>query len=95
METEPELFPKQLKLLTFLRDYHRENQYPPSTREMMGCLGVSSSNAVGEIVAKLEHRGLIQRTPGRQRSVVLTGRGKHLLSRGGRSGERPALRRGA
>jgi SOS-response transcriptional repressor LexA len=73
------LYPRQAQLMRFINEYQRANQRPPSTREMMDAIGVRSTNAVAELVTKLNERGLVERLPRSARSVRLTWRGRDEL----------------
>jgi len=65
------LTPKQLKILSLIRDYQREHGYSPTMQELADQLGVSKVT-VFEHVAVLEKKGLLRRTPHRARSLELS-----------------------
>jgi len=71
-----DLPPRQAALLEFLIRHQDRHGYAPSLAEMREGLGLSSINAVAELVAKLEARGRIRREPGARRAIqILTGAG--------------------
>jgi repressor LexA len=48
---------KQAEILAFIREFHRENNYAPSYREIAAHLGISSPATVHEHVKNLERKG--------------------------------------
>ncbi len=60
---------RQRQLLSFIESYMSEHNYPPSFDEMRSALGVSSLNAIAEMVTALERKGYIHRQPGRSRAI--------------------------
>jgi repressor LexA len=71
---------RQLELLGFVRDFRRRSGYSPTMREIAGSFGLSSVATVAEHLDSLEAKGLIKRERDRARSVLLTARGRGLLS---------------
>ena len=67
------LTPKQLRILTLIRDFQRKNGYSPTMQELADTLGVTKVT-VFEHVAGLEKKGLLQRSRHRARSLELTSR---------------------
>ena len=67
------LTPKQLRILTLIRDYQRKHGYSPTMQELADVLGVTKVT-VFEHVAGLEKKGLLQRSRHRARSLELTSR---------------------
>jgi len=67
------LTPKQLRILTMIRDYRRKNGYSPTMQELADELSVSKVT-VFEHVTGLEKKGLLQRSRHRARSLELTSR---------------------
>ena len=66
------LSPRQQQMLTFIRDFLRENDYPPTIREIgLGCQ-ISSTSVVNYNLKKLEDEGLINRNPRVSRGIQLT-----------------------
>ncbi|NLX13932.1 MAG: transcriptional repressor LexA [Phycisphaerales bacterium] len=69
----PRLTPKQLRILTLIRDYQRKHGYSPTMQELADVLGVTKVT-VFEHVSGLEKKGLLRRSRHRARSLELTGR---------------------
>ncbi len=67
----PRLTPKQLRILTLIRDYQRKRGYSPTMQELADVLGVTKVT-VFEHVAVLEKKGLLRRSKHRARSLELT-----------------------
>lgn len=65
------LTPKQLRILTLIRDYQRKRGYSPTMQELADVLGVTKVT-VFEHVTGLEKKGLLQRSRHRARSLELT-----------------------
>lgn len=68
-----DLPPRQSALFDFLVRYQDRHGYAPSLSEMRDGLGLSSINAVAELVTKLEARGCIRREPGTRRAIQILG----------------------
>ncbi|HTV48836.1 MAG TPA: transcriptional repressor LexA [Phycisphaerae bacterium] len=62
--------PKQLAILTAIRDYRRQQGFSPTMQELADQLGVSKVT-VFEHVEALERKKLIQREPHRARSLMV------------------------
>lgn len=74
------LAPRQAAALSFIRRYIAEHEFSPSLEDIRAQLGVSSRNAVAELIDKLERKGLIEREPGSRRGLrVIGGPGRHTL----------------
>jgi repressor LexA len=71
--THPRLTPKQLRILTLIRDYQRKHGYSPTMQELADVLGVTKVT-VFEHVTGLERKGLLRRSKHRARSLELTPR---------------------
>jgi len=71
--TLPRLTPKQLRILTLIRDYQRKHGYSPTMQELADVLGVTKVT-VFEHVTGLERKGLLRRAKHRARSLELTPR---------------------
>jgi repressor LexA len=56
------LTPKQLRVLTFIRDFTHANGYAPTMQELADELAVSKVT-VFEHIAALEKKGYLQRAP--------------------------------
>ena len=67
----PRLTPKQMRILTLIRDYQRKNGYSPTMQELADVLNVTKVT-VFEHVAGLEKKGLLRRSKHRARSLELT-----------------------
>ena len=66
------LSPRQHQVLAFIRDFLRENDYPPTIREIgLGCQ-ISSTSVVNYNLNKLEECGLIKRNQRVSRGIQLT-----------------------
>ena len=71
--TSLRLTPKQLRILTLIRDYQRKHGYSPTMQELADVLGVTKVT-VFEHVAGLEKKGFLRRSKHRARSLELTDR---------------------
>lgn len=60
--------PRQAALLNLLNRYRAES-HVPTIRELADALGVASQNAVVDLLAKLEAKGVIEREANRSRSI--------------------------
>lgn len=69
--------PKQGQYLAFIHYYTRLNDCPPAEADMQ-CYFRVTPPTVHQMVLTLEARGLIQRTPGRARSIRLMIRSEDL-----------------
>ena len=67
------LTPKQLRILTLIRDFQRKHGYSPTMQEIADTLGVTKVT-VFEHVSGLEKKGLLRRSRHRARSLELTSR---------------------
>src|SRR6185436_19624305 len=67
------LTPKQLRILTLIRDFQRKHGYSPTMQELADTLGVTKVT-VFEDVTGLEKKGLLRRSRHRARSLELTSR---------------------
>jgi repressor LexA len=65
------LTPRQLEILTSIRDYSRSNGYSPTMQELADQLGVSKVT-VFEHVGALVRKGMLRRWPHKARSLELT-----------------------
>lgn len=59
------------RILAFLKEYQRENKYPPSIREIGIKTGISSTSVVNYYLDQLEKKGLIERDRKISRGVRL------------------------
>lgn len=61
----------QWRILTFLKQYVAEHRISPSIEEIAVGVGISSTSVVNFNLIKLEDFGLLRRTRGVARSIVL------------------------
>ncbi len=66
-----QLTPKQLAILTYLRDYERQHGYAPTLQEVADHFEVTKVT-IFEHVSVLERKGYIDRSPHKARSLKLT-----------------------
>ena len=59
------------KVYTILKSYLEEKGYPPSLREIMSLINVSSTSTIKYYLDKLEEKGLIKRTNNKNRAIEL------------------------
>jgi len=62
---------KQSVFLSFLKEYLLERGYPPTIRELMDGLGLSSTNSVKKYLDILECKGCIKRQFNRPRAIEI------------------------
>ncbi len=67
----PALTPKQLRVLTFIRDFSRAKGYAPTMQELADEFGVSKVT-VFEHIAALQTKGLLRRSRHKARSLRLS-----------------------
>jgi repressor LexA len=80
--TKP-LTKKQLKFLSFLKERLQEMGYPPTIREIMDGIGLSSTNMVKKYLDVLERKGYIKRQFNSPRAIEIieaSGRSQELMS---------------
>lgn len=63
---------RQQKVLGFLEDFIDENGYPPTVREIMNGVGLTSTSLVTYYLDKLEKHGLLERESAISRGIRLT-----------------------
>ncbi|MBF0311435.1 MAG: transcriptional repressor LexA [Magnetococcales bacterium] len=61
--------PAQERLLRYVLQHQEVHGKPPSYREMAEAMGWASVNSVARALEELERQGVIERVPGRNRSV--------------------------
>ncbi len=66
------LTPRQEQILVFIREYSRNNGFPPAVRDIGDRFGLNPAT-VHEHLRALERKGRLRREPGRSRSLVVTG----------------------
>lgn len=67
----PPLTPKQLRLLTYVRDFTRQRGYAPTMQELADKFGVSKVT-VFEHISSLQKKGLLRRARHKARSLALS-----------------------
>ncbi|MBK8915880.1 MAG: transcriptional repressor LexA [Phycisphaerales bacterium] len=67
----PPLTPKQLRLLTYVRDFTRQRGYAPTMQELADKFGVSKVT-VFEHISALQKKGLLRRARHKARSLALS-----------------------
>lgn len=65
------LTPRQRQTYDFIRSFIGEYGYSPTLQEIAGALGITGNLGVLRHLAALERRGLLRRTPGNSRAIVL------------------------
>lgn len=68
-----DLSPKQQNILNFIREFIRDNSYPPSIRDIGRALGISSTSVVKYNLDILEREGHIERDRTVSRAIKLVG----------------------
>lgn len=63
---------RQSQVIRFVRRHVRDRGFPPTVREIADELGVHANAAAGH-VASLERKGVLRRSPGVARGLVLIG----------------------
>jgi repressor LexA len=69
---EPQLTPRQRRILDFISATVRERGYPPTVREIGEAVGLTSSSSVHAQLANLERRGLLHKDPTKPRAMTLS-----------------------
>ena len=65
------LTPKQLKLLKYLKNYFKENEYMPSFEEMKVYMNIKSKSGVHHMLGAIEWKGYIKRIPASPRAIKI------------------------
>lgn len=78
-----ELGEQQRRILEYLRDFTQKQGYPPTIREIVRGLGISSTSVVAYHLKRLEQAKFIERSPRFSRSIRLTDTGARWLGGGG------------
>ncbi|MGH3492691.1 MAG: transcriptional repressor LexA [Sciscionella sp.] len=68
LNTRP-LTPRQLKVLKVIREWVKENGYPPSVREIGDAVGLNSTSSVSHQLHALESKGYLRRNASQPRTV--------------------------
>jgi len=66
-----ELSYRQRQILDFIRDYTRQNGYPPSIRQIAAKVGITSTSVVDYNLNVLEREGYIRRDPETSRGIEM------------------------
>ncbi len=66
-----DLTPRQKEILTLIKKYVKEKNYPPSVREIGLQVGLSSSSTVHSHLESLEKKGYIKRDPTKPRAIEI------------------------
>ncbi len=69
------LSPRQQEILEFIREFIRENQYPPSVRDIVKGIKMSSTSVAAYHIKQLEARGFLRRQPDISRGLELVAGG--------------------
>jgi repressor LexA len=69
---EPQLTPRQRRIVEFISATVRERGYPPTVREIGEAVGLTSSSSVHAQLANLERRGLLHKDPTKPRAMTLS-----------------------
>jgi len=62
---------KELDLLKFIKEYIKDNCYPPTVREMCRAINVSSTSTISYYLEKLEKNNLIKKNPNKNRALEI------------------------
>lgn len=76
------LTPRQREILDWVKDFIRENEMPPTVREIGGAFDIKSSS-VFELLKALEKKGYLRRGDRGARSLIVEGRSRRHRSSGG------------
>jgi repressor LexA len=68
--------PRQRELLQVIQRHVEAKGWPPSYVELRAALGLSSSNAVADLVRACVSKGLLEREPRRARGLRVTEAGR-------------------
>lgn len=67
----PVVYKKQAQILDFINQYIKANGHAPTLRQIADAIGVTSLATVHEHLVTLEHKKLIKRKSGKNRSIEL------------------------
>lgn len=65
------LYKRQRQIVDFISQYIQANNAAPTLRQIADAIGVKSLATVHEHLASLQHKGIIKRKPGKNRSIEL------------------------
>ncbi|MHC4186595.1 MAG: transcriptional repressor LexA [Planctomycetota bacterium] len=80
VEAACSLTPRKIQLLKLIQNFQESRCYSPTLEELASRLGISRST-VFEHIAELRRRKLLSASPGKARSLILTGKAQGLLER--------------
>ncbi|MCI0673251.1 MAG: GntR family transcriptional regulator [Myxococcaceae bacterium] len=75
----PVLTDRQRETLSLIARHTEATGLPPTVRELAARLGGLSTNAVMELLERLERKGCLTRLPRKARGLVVTGEGLRAL----------------
>ncbi|MBR5478950.1 MAG: transcriptional repressor LexA [Clostridia bacterium] len=67
---------RQEQILQFIRDYTRENEFPPAVRDICRGVGLSSPASVHAQLKNLREMGYLKRHSGKTRGLSITAQGE-------------------
>ncbi len=70
---------KEIRMLAFVQDFTARHSHPPTIREITKTCNISSTSVACYNLRRLEEMGCLTRTPGKARSILLTGLGRTRL----------------
>lgn len=70
---------RQKQVLLLIRDFSKSKGYPPSRRDLLESLGVTSTNTVACLLKALRDRGLLELLPHTARGIKLTATAEEIL----------------
>ena len=71
---------KKINLLQFIDEYHHDNSWPPSVREIQAEFNMSSTSVAVYWINKLINSGEVERVPGVARGLRITLEGYKSLA---------------
>ena len=71
--------PRKRALLHAILVYQNENNRPPTIREIMRMIGVSTPSVVSHHVLPLVEAGYLEKTPLISRGILLTAKGREFI----------------
>ena len=67
------LTPKQQQIYDYILEFHAQNGYPPSVREIGAAIGLKSPSTVHFHIKGLEEAGVLVKAEGKTRAITLAG----------------------
>ena len=67
---------RQQEIFDYIKRYGTQHGYPPTVRDIVKAIGLTSSSTVHAHLANLDRAGLIKRDPTKPRAIELVGRPK-------------------